>query len=694
MKRWKTKTLFFLFLYSLVISSQAVPKDSPNNIKVNKIWDSAAHNAFTDLIKFKGNYYCSFREGSGHVPGTDGVVRILKSKDAENWESVVSLEKQGIDLRDPKLSVTPDGRIMVIIGGSVYKDGKLLGREPQVSFSDKSGERFSSPERVTIDPEIVSWGDWIWRVTWFKGTGYAIDYQIGPEERRGPTALYLVKTTDGRNFQKVSKIELDGFPNEATIRFDESGKMFVLIRRELDDKMGVLAQSPAPYTQWEFDKLTYRLGGPNFIFYGDKIIVGTRIMESEVYTGILIGDTSGNLRKILSLPSGGDTSYPGFVLEKDKLLVSYYSSHEGKSAIYMAVVPLSYIEKLKIAPPVSQSKKIWDKAPQCAFTDMVRYNGKFYCTFREASSHVPTFDGDDGKIRVIISDDGESWKSVALIEEKGVDLRDPKLSVMPDNRLMITCGGSVYDNNRLMEWNTRVIYSENGKEWTRPFRVKGIPLNNWFFRLTWKGDTGYVAANICEADPKTGGVIMGYTEGTARKLIVYKTTDGMNYEQVSDDIAPTPVACEATIKFKNDSTMFMVIRNAGSSNLSRWGMFTESKFPYKQFTTINKIDHILGGPNILSLENDRWLLGTRGKMQNFWGISDSDKNENTTVLLRIDENGIFETICELPSGGQDTGYPGFVIYNDRLWVSYYSSHEGKAAIYISSILLNDIYKRE
>ncbi len=72
-------------------------------------------------------------------------------------------------------------------------------------------------------------------------------------------------------------------------------------------------------------------------------------MESEVYTGILIGDTSGNLRKILALPSGGDTSYPGFVLEKDKLLVSYYSSHEGKSAIYMAVVPLSHIEKLDSA---------------------------------------------------------------------------------------------------------------------------------------------------------------------------------------------------------------------------------------------------------------------------------------------------------------------------------------------------------
>ncbi|MEZ5199639.1 MAG: hypothetical protein R2764_25640 [Bacteroidales bacterium] len=346
MKRWKTKMLFFLFLHALAISSQAVPKGSLNDIKVKKIWDTAAHNAFTDLIKFNGNYYCSFREGSGHVPGTDGLVRILKSSDGENWNSVALLEKKGIDLRDPKLSVTPDGRIMVIIGGSVYKDGKILGREPQVSFSDKSGAQFSSPEKVTIDPEIASWGDWIWRVTWYKGTGYGIDYQIGPEERRGPTALYLVKTTDGKTFEKVSKLEVDGFPNESTIRFDKRGTMYVLIRRELEDKIGVWAKSDAPYTGWSFKKLDFRLGGPNFVFLkNEKVVVGTRRHGADVYTGLLIGDKNGDFEEIVHLPSGDDNSYPGIVVEKNRLLVSYYSSHEGKTAIYIADIPLKNIRK-------------------------------------------------------------------------------------------------------------------------------------------------------------------------------------------------------------------------------------------------------------------------------------------------------------------------------------------------------------
>jgi hypothetical protein len=40
------------------------------------------------------------------------------------------------------------------------------------------------------------------------------------------------------------------------------------------------------------------------------------------------------------LPSGGDTSYPGLVWREDQLRMSYYSSHEGKSAIYLARIEL------------------------------------------------------------------------------------------------------------------------------------------------------------------------------------------------------------------------------------------------------------------------------------------------------------------------------------------------------------------
>ena len=69
-------------------------------------------------------------------------------------------------------------------------------------------------------------------------------------------------------------------------------------------------------------------------------------------------------------------------------------------------------------------KKIWDQGEHNAFTDLIRHQDKWFCTFREAGDHVSP----GGKIRVIVSDDGERWESAALLADTGFDLRDPKIS--------------------------------------------------------------------------------------------------------------------------------------------------------------------------------------------------------------------------------------------------------------------------
>jgi hypothetical protein len=43
---------------------------------------------------------------------------------------------------------------------------------------------------------------------------------------------------------------------------------------------------------------------------------------------------------LLTLPSGGDTSYPGMVWHDNEIWMSYYSSHEEKTAIYLARIKL------------------------------------------------------------------------------------------------------------------------------------------------------------------------------------------------------------------------------------------------------------------------------------------------------------------------------------------------------------------
>ena len=96
-----------------------------NPVSVAKIWDKAPHNAFADLVRWNGRFYCTFREAEGHVKG-DGRICVIASEDGDEWASVALLAEEGIDLRDPKISIMPDGRLMIVAGGSVYRDGKLV----------------------------------------------------------------------------------------------------------------------------------------------------------------------------------------------------------------------------------------------------------------------------------------------------------------------------------------------------------------------------------------------------------------------------------------------------------------------------------------------------------------------------------------------------------------------------------------
>jgi len=131
--------------------------ETVTTVTVQKIYDEGTHAAFTSLARYKGKYYCSFREGWSHVfdeeGNAEGRVKILCSKDGNRWKVVADIGLDSTDLRDPKLTVTPDGRLMVTIGGSVYRNRSLVRTEPQVCFSS-DGKNFSAPVPVRIDSAV------------------------------------------------------------------------------------------------------------------------------------------------------------------------------------------------------------------------------------------------------------------------------------------------------------------------------------------------------------------------------------------------------------------------------------------------------------------------------------------------------------------------------------------------------------
>lgn len=330
---------FFLLAFVLLFVGSLGAQDI--NIKVKKVWSNGEYCSFTSLIKYKGKYYLSFRESDSHQilkpENRNGKSRILVSTDGESWESVALLEKEGFDLRDPKFSITPDGRLMVIMGGSIYNDKqKFTGMHPQVSFSS-DGKHFSDPEAVTLDPQMGP-KQWIWRITWHQGVGYGVSYGDG---------FSLVSTVDGLHYNLVTRLNMPGRPGEATVRFAPDGTMAMMVRRDGDSRNGAWGLSKAPYTDWQWNDMDVPLGGPDFIFTSDTTtIVATRSLYSTEKTMLLKGNLKGRMEEVCILPSGGDdNSYTGMIVEGNELWVAYYSRHEGpKASIYLAKVPLSLFD--------------------------------------------------------------------------------------------------------------------------------------------------------------------------------------------------------------------------------------------------------------------------------------------------------------------------------------------------------------
>src|SRR3954452_11894775 len=240
-----------LSVISLLASATSAA--GPELISVVKIWDQGKHNAFTDLIRWHDKWYCTFRESDAHVGG-DGRIRILESDDGDKWQSAALIGEEGIDLRDPKFSVTPDDRLMIVAGGSVYEGTTFKGRQPRVMFS-KDAHSWTAPKRV------LSEGEWLWRVTWHDGKAFGVTYNA--QERTSPSAqeaaktgkveagpadwkLKLVSSSDGIDYQLVTHLDVPGHPNETTLRFLPDGQMVALVRREGGNKLGWIGTSRAP----------------------------------------------------------------------------------------------------------------------------------------------------------------------------------------------------------------------------------------------------------------------------------------------------------------------------------------------------------------------------------------------------------------------------------------------------------------
>jgi hypothetical protein len=316
----------FIFLAAFVATAHVSNAGSKARLlEERRIWDAAPHNAFTDLIRFNDEFLCVFREGAGHV-SPDGKIRVLASKDGTNWTSAALIAQEHRDLRDPKISTMPDGSLMIYAAAA---------DRPKTPVTHQTVATFSNDGRSWSAPvDIAEKNMWLWRIAWKSKDAYGVGYDTS-----GERLVRLYKTTDGKKFETVLENLFDEqSPNESGLVFEPDGTLLCLLRRDGQPGHGLFGSSKPPYTKWDWKDVGAKIGGPQMIRLRDgRLIGGVRLYEGGARMSLVqIDPATGKLTELLKLPSGGDCSYPGLVDFQNQLWVSYYSSHERKTAIYLA----------------------------------------------------------------------------------------------------------------------------------------------------------------------------------------------------------------------------------------------------------------------------------------------------------------------------------------------------------------------
>lgn len=295
---------------------------------VQRVWKRGKHNAFTDLCYFRQRYYLVFRQASDHH-SKDGMLRVMSSVQGKKWRTVSLIKNPIADLRDGKLNVTADGKLQLLAAAAFHD--KTTQAYQSYLWHSTDGKDWSEPQAV---------GEanyWLWRLSWLGTQAYAVAYKCGADRH-----IRLYQQNNAGQFEVLApRIYSEGYANEAALLFDHKGTAWCLLRKDPDK--GQLGYAEAPYHDWNWQEISSRIGGPQAIFTeSGQMIAVVRLYEPQARTSLVsLDQQTGELKEILALPSGGDCSYAGMVLQQNNLLISYYSSHQGSCCIYTALVHIN-----------------------------------------------------------------------------------------------------------------------------------------------------------------------------------------------------------------------------------------------------------------------------------------------------------------------------------------------------------------
>jgi len=301
-------------------------------IETWNVVNNGRHNAFSDLIYWKGAFYMAYRVSDFHSGSSKSKIVIMSSTDAKKWKELIQLDGNGSDIRDPKFAIVKD-RLFVFALKNVHF----------LAFPDRSAYSFTLDGNTWTRLEDLNFTGWlIWRprttdsITW-----YAPFYWHTFGES------YLLKSTDCINWNFVHKLYKGDNTNETEMTFLNDSTLMTVGRaasssnsNDSPEGFTVISQSAFPYNNWLSFKKSFvtRLDGPTlFTYRGNVYAMGryqpvaggiTRFFDdlfSRKRTSLFLIKNY-ELIYLTDILSDGDTSYSGTVIKNNTLYFSYYTS--------------------------------------------------------------------------------------------------------------------------------------------------------------------------------------------------------------------------------------------------------------------------------------------------------------------------------------------------------------------------------
>jgi hypothetical protein len=257
---------------------------------VDTIYHDGGHNAFTDIVQWKGKYWVCFRNAQGHR-SIEGRICVISSPNLKDWSEIAIPINTPEDNRDPKLLVFCD---RLYVSSMTIKrsfeipetwEGRILTDDffSLISCTD-DGVSWSKPHRVW-DPFKGLW----WTDT-HGGRAYGSGHVCTPVDDRGnplpgsshceTNSAEFVVSDDGLEWKTLSVISQDREPSECALAFLPDGRAVGFLRHNLEQNpFPEIVVAKPPYTKWEVAySFPYWTNGPCLGMVGDTVVASSRAM--------------------------------------------------------------------------------------------------------------------------------------------------------------------------------------------------------------------------------------------------------------------------------------------------------------------------------------------------------------------------------------------------------------------------------